>query len=322
MTDLSSLIRERLQQAQRILVTSHIRPDGDAIGSTLAIGLALREMGKEVQMALEDGVPATFRFLPGSDLIQTRPSGSFDFIIVVDCSEARRVGHLLDGYSPPDLVVDHHLTSNHFGRINVIDPQAAATASLLMREMPSWGLPITLSVATNLLTGMVTDTIGFRTPSTTPEVLRQAADLVAMGAPLSEIYRRTLVERTYPEVRYWGEGLVKLQAADGVFWTTLTLADRERAGYSGKDDADLVNFLSSLEDAEIVIVFVEQMPNKIKISWRGLKPTVNVAEIASSFGGGGHQAAAGAEVEGTLEEVQQRVLHATRQHVQKVHSLE
>ncbi|MCS7010150.1 MAG: bifunctional oligoribonuclease/PAP phosphatase NrnA [Anaerolineales bacterium] len=319
MTDLAPLIRKHLQQAQRILITSHIRPDGDAIGSTLALGLALTEAGKEVQMVLEDGVPAAFRSLPGSHFIQTRPNGFFDCIIVVDCSDSQRVGKVLDGYRPPDVVIDHHLTSNHFGKINLIDPSAAATASLLAREMPRWGLKITLPVAENLLTGMVTDTLGFRTSSTTPEILRQAADLLELGADLSGIYLRNLVQRTFAAVRYWGQGLAKLQRSETIVWTTLTLADREIAEYNGNDDADLINLLSAIQEAEVAIVLVEQAPQKTKISWRGLKPAVNVAEIARSFGGGGHKSAAGAEMQGSLEDIQQKVLAATRLHLQQIH---
>jgi phosphoesterase RecJ-like protein len=319
MSNLHEEIKAALSTAERILVTSHIRPDGDAIGSTLAFGLALLDAGKQVQMVLADGVPAAFRHLPGSEKVQTQPEGPVDFIITVDCSELKRVGNVLDGYGQPDLVVDHHISTEPFGRFNVIEPTAAATASLLTRFLPVWGLTITPPIAANLITGLVTDTLGFRTSSTTPETLRQAADLLELGVDMSSLYFRSLVRRTFSAVKYWAAGLSSLQRADGIIWGTLTLADREAAGYNANDDADLINIVSSIDDADIAIMFVEQSPQKTKVSWRGLKPHIDVSQIARQFGGGGHRAASGAEVAGSLHEVQQKILAATRRYLNQPH---
>jgi phosphoesterase RecJ-like protein len=319
MSNLHEEIKAALSTAERILVTSHIRPDGDAIGSTLAFGLALLDAGKQVQMVLADGVPAAFRHLPGSEKVQTQPEGPVDFIITVDCSELKRVGNVLDGYGQPDLVVDHHISTEPFGRFNVIEPTAAATASLLTRFLPVWGLTITPPIAANLITGLVTDTLGFRTSSTTPETLRQAADLLELGVDMSNLYFRSLVRRTFSAVKYWAAGLASLQRADGIIWGTLTLADREAAGYNANDDADLINIVSSIDDADIAIMFVEQSPQKTKVSWRGLKPHIDVSQIARQFGGGGHRAASGAEVAGSLHEVQQKILAATRRYLNQPH---
>jgi phosphoesterase RecJ-like protein len=316
MTDLQNKIRDAIQEARRIMVTSHIRPDGDAIGSTLALTLALLDCGKQVQAVLSDGLPASFKHLPGSDLIRHKAEGDFDLIISVDCSDLKRVGKALDGYRVPDIVIDHHATTEGFGRLNLVDPNAAATASVLVRHMPFWGLKITTPIAANLLTGLVTDTLGFRTSNTTPEVLRQAADLFEVGAELSLLYYRSLVRRTFPEVRYWGTGLSKLARLDGIVWTTLTKADRKDTGYTGNDDADLISVVSAIDDALVAIIFVEQNETSTKVSWRGLKQEVDVSQIASQFGGGGHKAAAGAEVSGSLADVQKSVLEITRRALQ------
>ena len=316
MNDLQKRIRDRIRSAQRVLVTSHIRPDGDAIGSSLALGLALLDSGKQVQVVLADGLPASFRHLPGSENIQTRAKGEFDLIISVDCSDLKRVGKALDGYRPPDIVIDHHSTNESFGDLNLIDPQAAATASVLARYMPAWNLTITAPIAANLLTGLVTDTLGFRTSNTTPEVLRQAADLIELGADMTRLYYLSLVRRTFSASKYWGAGLSNLERTDGIVWTALTLAERKVAGYTGNDDADLISAISSIDEADIAIIFVEQNKNKTKVSWRGLKPNIDVAQIASQFGGGGHKAASGAELTGTLEDVQKRVLEITRKALQ------
>ena len=317
MNVLQERIKGRIQAAQRILVTSHVRPDGDAIGSSLALALALIDAGKQVQVVLSDGLPASFNYLPGAELARTKADGGFDLIVSVDCSDLERVGEALDGYHAPDIVIDHHVTTEPFGTLNLIEPEAVATASVLTRHMCEWGLVITEHIAANLVTGLVTDTLGFRTSNTTPESLRQAADLMELGADLSTLYYRSLVRRTFVEAKYWGAGLSSLQRADGIVWATLTLADRKASGYSGKDDADLINLVSSIDDAEIAIMFVEQKAGRTKISWRGLKPHVDVSKIASHYNGGGHIAASGAELSGSLAEVQERVLAATRKVLNK-----
>jgi bifunctional oligoribonuclease and PAP phosphatase NrnA len=316
MNDLQIRIRDRIQSAQRVLVTSHIRPDGDAIGSSLALGLALLDARKQVQVVLADGLPASFRHLPGSENIRTKADGEFDLIISVDCSDLKRVGKALDGYHPPDIVIDHHSTTEPFGALNLIDPQAAATASVLTRYMQLWGLNLTAPIAANLLTGLVTDTLGFRTSNTTPEVLRQAADLIELGADMTRLYYLSLVRRTFPATKYWGAGLSNLTRTDGIVWTSLTLADRKKSNYTGNDDADLISVISSIDEADIAIIFTEQNKHKTKVSWRGLKPNVDVAQIASQFGGGGHKAASGAELTGTLEDIQERVLEISRKALQ------
>jgi bifunctional oligoribonuclease and PAP phosphatase NrnA len=316
MTDLQTLIKEKLHNARHVLITSHIRPDGDAIGSSLALALALQDRGKQVQVVLSDGLPASFKHLPGSNMIQTSAEGKFDLIICVDCSDLKRVGNALAGFGAPDIVIDHHSTNAAFGKLNLIEPEAVATSSVLVRHLQEWGLKFTIPIADNLICGIVTDTLGFRTANTTPECLRQAADLLELGANMSNLYFLSLVRRTFPAARYWGMGLSGLQRSDGIVWTTLTVNERNDAGYTGNDDADLINIVSAIDDADIAIIFVEQDENSTKISWRALNTHYDVSKIALQFGGGGHKAAAGAEITGSLEEVRQRVLSATRKALQ------
>ena len=138
-------------------------------------------------MVLSDGVPEGFKHLPGSEKILTFAQGEFDLIITVDCSDIKRVGPVLQAYRNPDIVIDHHSTTEPFGTLMLVEADAVATASILTRCMPLWGLTITLPIAANLITGLVTDTLGFRTPNTNPEVLRQTADLIALGVDMSSI---------------------------------------------------------------------------------------------------------------------------------------
>lgn len=312
---LLTAIRADLEAAQRVLVVSHIRPDGDAIGSLLGLGLALRDSGKEVQMVLSDGVPASFRHLQGSDQVLPRPEGFFDYIVVVDSSDLQRTGEALNGYGAPDLNIDHHPTNVNFARRNLVQPAAVATAEILARHLKDFGLAITPPVANALLAGIVADTIGFRTSNMRAEALRIAADLMDAGGDLAGVYYPALVQRSFQAARYWGAGLSRLQREGRMIWTTLTLADRQAAGYPGRDDADLVNVLSAIEDVDVAIIFVEQSQNRVKISWRlcGQSATgLDVSRLAQRFGGGGHKAASGAEMTGALEEVQKEVLSSTR----------
>jgi phosphoesterase RecJ-like protein len=306
-------IKRRLEAAQKVLVVSHVRPDGDAIGSLLAMGLALQNAGKAVQMVLTDGVAAGFRHLEGSAQIRRQPEGTFDTFITVDCADFKRTGNVMEAYGPPDINIDHHITNEKFGRLNLIEPEEVATSAILTDHLPRWGYVITKPIAAALLTGIITDTLGFRTPNTTAESLRQAALLMETGADMPELYMRGLVRRSFSAARYWGAGLTKLERTDGLVFATLTVEDRRKAGYGGSDDADLINIISSIEEARVGMIFVEQTDGKVKISWRALTPGLDVSPVARHFNGGGHAAAAGADVTGKLDEVQAEVLKVTRE---------
>jgi len=305
----SSLIEQRLHQAKHIVIVSHIRPDGDAVGSLLALGLALEAANKQVQMVLADGVPHNLRHLPGSGQVRRSIEGEYDLAVVVDCSDLHRTGGVLNGRTP-DINIDHHITNTQFASLNLILPKAVATSAILAQFLPEWSLTIDQRVAAALLSGIVTDTIGFRTSNMTPEALRLSAMLMEHGANLPELYTHALISKTFEAARYWGLGLSKLQKEDGLVWTTLSLSDRKDARYPGNDDADLVNILSAV-DGDIAVIFVEQKADRVKVSWRA-RPGIDVSQIALQFGGGGHAAAAGADIEKPLAVVQQQVLEATR----------
>ena len=306
-------IKDRLVIAKKMVIASHVRPDGDAIGSLLGLGLALRDAGKSVQMILADGVPSSFRYLEGSDLIQNEPGGDHDTFITVDCADFKRTGKAFENFSQPDINIDHHVTNENFGKLNLIEADEVATAAILTKHLPEWGLKITQPIAAALLTGIITDTLGFRTPNTTPEALRQAAALMETGVDMPEIYMRALVRKTYPAAKYLGAGLSSLQSKHGIVWGTLTLADRKSAGYGGNDDADLINMISAIDGNKVGMVFVEQKDNHVKISWRALKPGMDVSPVAQFFKGGGHAAAAGADLQGSLSEVEKEALKKTRE---------
>ncbi len=312
-SQLTGEIKDRLSAANKIVIASHVRPDGDAIGSLLGLGLALRDAGKSVQMILVDGVPSSFKYLEGSQLIKKEPNGDHDTFITVDCADFKRVGKVFENFGQPDINIDHHKTNEKFGKLNLIEAEEVATSAILTNHLPAWGLKITQPIAAALLTGIITDTLGFRTSNTTPEALRQSATLMETGVDMPEIYMRALVRKTYPAARYWGAGLSSLQSKNGIVWGTLTVADRKAAGYGGNDDADLINMISAIDGNKVGMVFVEQNDNHVKISWRALEAGVDVSQVAKHFKGGGHAAAAGADIEGGLSEVQQEILKKTRE---------
>jgi phosphoesterase RecJ-like protein len=319
--DLITTIGSQLKQASNFLVISHQRPDGDAIGSLLAMGLALISAGKDVQMVLKDGIPDSFRFLMGSELIVIEPKGRADYIIVVDSAEIERTDTDLNEYNEPDLNIDHHKTNTYFAKINLVESDAVATAEVLAKYLPAFGFRISKPIANALLAGIVTDTIGFRTTNVNPKVLRMVADLMEMGGELIDIYYKTIVEQSLASARYWGAGLSKIEMEGGLVWTTLSLKEREAAGYPDRDDADLVKILSAIEGAKVAVILTEQSGGYVKISWRlcgSVETELDVSEIALLFGGGGHKAAAGADVKGNLNEILVKVLADTRLSMDRV----
>jgi phosphoesterase RecJ-like protein len=311
--NLNEAIKSRLNTGTNFLITSHIRPDGDAVGSLLGLGLALQNAGRNVQMVLVDGVSSSFSHLEGADRIKTKIQGTYDTFITVDCADFKRTGKLFETLDPPDINIDNHITNEKFGKLNLIEGTEVATSAILTNHLPDWGFKITKDVAAALLTGIITDTLGFRTSNVTPEALRQAATLMDTGVDMPDLYMRGLILRSFEAARYWGAGLSNLERVDGMVLGTLTTKDRKAAGYSGNDDADLINIISAINGFKVGLIFVEQPKNRVKISWRALVPGIDVSKVAQQFGGGGHAAAAGADVEGPLEEIKKTVIKRSKE---------
>jgi phosphoesterase RecJ-like protein len=311
MTSLVDLeIRSAFSNANRIVLVSHIRPDQDAIGSLLGLGAALEIAGKQVQMVLTDSIAVGMRFLEGADKVKHVIEEPFDLFVSLDCSDTKRLGKALPEGVQIDINIDHHLSNLMFGRVNLVEPENVATSAVIAEHLKDWGLEFNRNVAAALLMGILGDSLGFRTSNTTAATLRLAADLMDYDINLSEMYNKTLVSRSLESLKYWGAGITKITKLNGIIYTSLSLADRKSVGYTGNDDADLINMLSTIDKASVAIVFVEQSHDKVKVSWRAI-PGIDISKLALSFGGGGHPAASGAEITGTLAEVQEKVLSAT-----------
>jgi bifunctional oligoribonuclease and PAP phosphatase NrnA len=312
--------RDLLSRNQTVLILTHQRPDGDALGSMLGLGHMLRAAGKKAFPVLAEGMGSVFRYLPGSGDIRAELPPAYDLSVLVDCADSERISVPAGTLSrPPDILIDHHVTNDRFAAVNLVDPAASATAELIADLAAELGLSIPPEAAMCLLAGVVTDTLGFRTPNTGLHTLDVVQRLMQAGGSLPETVERSLYRRSFSAARYWGAGLSRLERDGDIVWTSLTLADRRAAGYPGRDDADLVNILSSIDGNKVALIFIEQEGGKIKVSWR-VVAGMDVTPLAISFGGGGHPAASGANIEGGLEDVTRLVLTRTKKWVADRHS--
>lgn len=300
---------ELIQRARQILLITHVAPDGDAIGSLLGLGWMLEALGKELTLACDDPAPALQAFLPGSERVVQEPVGPFDLVISLDCSDQRRMGNVYreEFAALPLLNIDHHVTNTEFGAVNWVDPRSVATAQMVLTLAEELGWTVTPEVATCLLTGLVTDTRAFRTHNVDDAAMQAVQRLMAAGASLKAITRMTLGRRPLASVRLWGQAFERLHLDDGILWTEVTGAMRQRWSLGEEFTSGLANFLSEVEEAQVVVVFTERDNGSIDVSMRAI-PGYDVAEVALSLGGGGHPQAAGCMLWGDLAEARQRVL--------------
>ncbi len=296
-----------------MLAICHTSPDGDAIGSLLGLGWVLRALPQppEVALACADAVPQQLTFLPGAgEIVSVRPAGPWDAVVALDASDADRLGDLFTpaGYGEaPVIVLDHHVTNLFFGTLNYVDTDAAATAQIVLDLADALPAPISYNAAVCLLTGLVTDTLSFRTSNVNARVLRAAARLTELGADISDIATRSLFTRPVALLRLWGAALSRVQLTAGVLWTEVSRAMREEAGLKGNNESGLSSQLINAAEARIAAVFSETDDGQVEVSLRA-RPGYDVATIALRLGGGGHPQAAGCTLKGTLAEVEAIVL--------------
>lgn len=303
---------ELLKAAQRIVVITHVAPDGDAIGSMLGLTLALRQTGKTVIPAVDNGVPPAFLFLPGAeDILPVLTNVNPDLIIAVDCGDARRMGEagaVATATGVPVINLDHHVTNDRFGTANLVDPGTVAAAEGVLDWLDRLEIPLQRDVATCLLTGLVTDTLCFRTDNVTPAVMGKAQRLMLAGAPYAEITQRTVMRMSYEALRLWSEVLPGMTLEQGgVLWVSIDRATRQRLNYTGNRDGGLVSQLLSADAAYIAAVFREQDDGRVEIGFRAV-PGFDVAAVAVALGGGGHKLASGCTIDGPLDAAIARTL--------------
>lgn len=302
-------IQALINPAQRVLLVTHVAPDGDAIGSLLGMGWLLRAQGKELTLACEDPVPESCAWLPGSDRIVRQASGAYDLVICLDCSDAGRMGSVFhEELAPtPLLNIDHHVTNTHFGTIDWVEPSAVSTTQLILELADALGWELAQSAAVCLLSGIVTDTRSFRTHNVDTAAMQAVLRLMEAGASLNEIARRMLDQRPLASLRLWGQAIGRLRLEGDILWTEVTREMRQHWALNENDDSGLANFLCGVREPKVVIVFTERDKGGIDVGMRAV-PGYDVAEVALRLGGGGHPQAAGCTLEGDLAGVRERVL--------------
>lgn len=312
---MAALIEEAVRlvkAANRVAVAGHVKPDGDAIGSLLAMGRLLAWLGKQTVLLCDDSVPRRYRFLPGSGAVRSDLNGfEPDLLIGVDTNDAPRLGKaglaLLEA-GLPTLNLDHHVTNDNFGTLNWVNPAWVATAEGVLEFLDALGAPLDEETAICLLTGLATDTRGFRTANVTAKSLQTASRLMEAGADLPGIMALTLDSRSLPELQVLGAGLTNLQMEDGAIWTAVPLLKpRTDVATTG-----LPSMLLGADGAKVSAVFRERSDGKVEISFRAA-PGFDVAVVAMAMGGGGHVLAAGATIDGPLEAAVEQVVPVLKQ---------
>jgi bifunctional oligoribonuclease and PAP phosphatase NrnA len=305
-----------VDSASRILLVTHVEPDGDALGSMLALGLALRQRGKNVDMAVDRGVIAYLKYLPASDtVLNTLTSGAWDLMISLDSSDEPRSGECGAygrAHSRTVINVDHHPSNTLFGDIHIVIVEAVSTTEIVQDWLARIGQPLDCEIATALMTGLVTDTIGFRTNNVNARTLRFAADLLDAGAPMYDIIQRTLNSKDFRDIQLWQRVMPSITLQDGVISAIVRVEDWKGVGQDDSTDSGLVGYLISTDDVKVACVYKQRDAEHVEISLRS-KPGYDVSGVAVTMGGGGHRQASGATVAGSVEEVVAKVaplLHA------------
>lgn len=291
----------RVRAAARIFIPTHINVDGDSLASVLALSQALTGMGKEVVAIVSDGqVPHLLRFLCGPDAPVAYTGQHLpptDLSLLADITGPSRVG--APAAALPDLFirerllnVDHHISNEGFGCLNLVDTGAAATAELLYLILRRWEVTITAAIATPLLVGVLTDTLSFQTSSTTARTLRVAAELVAAGARLEPLAEALFRAKPLSTARLFGAIAAAARLDGGLLYADVTPAMLAETGAQPSETEDAIGYLSGVEEAAIFALFYER-PDGWRVSLRSRSDAVDVARLAGEFGGGGHPRAAG-----------------------------
>jgi phosphoesterase RecJ-like protein len=305
-----------LREKRRFVVMSHVRPDGDALGCTLAMALCLKQLGKDVTVWNEDGMLDKFRYLPGSELVTKPPAEpqDFDVAIALDTAVWSRVGtcRAAVGNAGTWINIDHHVTNDHYGDLAHIDAKAPATGQILYELFRSQELPLTYEMADNLFVAISTDTGSFQYANTTARTYEIGAELIKAGVNVGKLSQQ--MYESYPrrrlELLRALLNVLRFTANDRVASFSLPLATASALGVLPEDNEGLIDYIRAIEGV-VVAAFIEELPdNKVRISLRSKDAKIDVSKICAFFGGGGHTLAAGARLSGPLADAEEKVLSA------------
>lgn len=296
------------------LVASHVRPDGDAIGSQLALALLLKQMGKQVTVWNQDRVPGKYAFLPHADWLQQPPAQprEFEVVFAVDNASFQRLGKVNNAVSARKYLIniDHHASNDGYGDLTLIDPDSPATGQILYEFFRAMKYKITVEMATNLYAAIATDTGSFQYPNTTARCMRDCADLIDLGVDVAgvsrNIYENFPVGRLLLLKKVLDNLKMSYDNKVGSFWITKDMYDH--TGAKPEDNEGLIDHVRSIDSVIVAALFEEAEDEKVRISLRSKNEKVDVNKVAMHFGGGGHAEAAGARIKGAPAEVERAVL--------------
>lgn len=303
-----------IEKHNSFLVASHVRPDGDAIGSQVAMGLLLKGLGKQVELWNEDLVPGKYRFLPHSDLVKQPPAEpkAFDVVFALDNAAFPRLGSVHKAVASCKCLIniDHHASNDSYGDLALIDPESPATGQILFEYFKAEGHKITAEIATNLYTAIATDTGSFQYPNTTPHCMRVCAELIELGVDVAAVSRKLYEDYPIGRLRLLQKVLENLKLNFdnklGSFWITKDMYDE--TGARPEDNEGLIDHVRAVDSIVVAALFEEAEDNKIRISLRSKNGKVDVNKVAMHFGGGGHAEAAGARIAGNPKDVEKQVI--------------
>ncbi len=308
---LADKIVSKIKNYQKILLMIHEDPDGDTLAGTIALFSTLKDLGKDVQMVCKDPIPKPFLFLKESQKIKKDILfGDFEVIVVIDCGDLRRTGFAdrLKKFSRirKNLInIDHHPKNDlwKIANINFVDQKVSSASELVWQILKKLDVKITREIATAVLTGIYTDTGGFKHSNTTPETLKVSSELLNMGAKLKEITRNVALNKSVASLRLWGVALSRLRKNQDlqIVSSVITRQDLADCGATYFDLAGVVNLMNSIPDSKATILFFETPEGQIRASLRTEKDSVDVSGIAKLFGGGGHKKAAGFTIAADLK---------------------
>lgn len=299
----------------RFLIACHENPEGDAIGSELALALALRKMGKTATVLNADPVPGNLTFLPGADtVVHEGDGGDYEVAVVVDCGSPERTGRIQGELAKcPVLVnIDHHRTNGACGDFCLVDPEAAATGLLVYRVLGAMGAPIDREVAVNIYVAILTDTGSFHYANSSPEAFFVAGEMVRKGIDPWEVAQRVYETQSFSRLKLLGRVLSSLEIAVGGKVAAITTRQEDLAACSATKDhlEGFINYPRAVAGVEVAVAFREEPEGSFRVSFRS-KGRADVAAVATRFGGGGHRNAAGCTVPGgSLEDVKAKVFAA------------
>lgn len=322
MTTLDEVIQE-IQRNRSFLISTHVNPEGDALGSSLALGLLLKSLGKQALVVNRDPVPRFLNFLPYQQIFEQRDrvTEAYDVLAVLDCGDLARTG-LFDPLRMPArrvVNIDHHVSNQKFGHINWVRVDAASTGEMIYELIKALGRPITPEIALCLYTTLVTETGSFRYSNTTARTFEISAELVKLGIEPWKVAQQLFERNTRGQLQLLTELLKGMEfSKDGrTAWMVVSQDLFKMTGTSVEDIENFINYPRSVEGVEVALLFRQLPQDGYKVSLRS-KGRVDVAKLAEQFGGGGHPNAAGCVVKGSLEQVKARVLSSVEEALRRL----